>query len=87
MSDAQFIEGARTKKTRSAPERVRGTGTILRRFADLVEEGPFGASFLRDRLMDGSLKSHKIARARLVYQRDWEDFLNNLAGPQDIPRS
>ncbi len=85
MSETQVIAGAGTKKTRRAPERVRGAGTILRRLTDLVAEGPFGESYLRARIEDGSLQSHKVGRARLVYQRDWGDFLNNLAEPKPQP--
>jgi hypothetical protein len=85
VSNVQSIEGERAKRRpRSFPERFRGHGSQLRRLTDLVREGPFSESFLRDRIAEGSLKSFKVGRGRFVYQSDWEAFLSGLSVPRSV---
>lgn len=48
------------------------------RINELAEIGPFGRSFIFDRIRDGSLVAKKAGRTTVILASDWEKFLAEL---------
>lgn len=48
------------------------------RINELAEIGPFGRSFIFDRIRDGSLVAKKAGRTTVILASDWQAFLASL---------
>jgi hypothetical protein len=56
----------------------RGGGVGAKTITQRAKDGPFGLTFLNERIKAGELRARKAGRLTVILDSDWEDFLSSL---------
>lgn len=58
--------------------RRRGTGNGAKTITERAKDGPFGLTFLNERIRSGQLRARKAGRLTIITDPDWQDFIDSL---------